>query len=479
MQPVPSLAIELRGIGKRFGVVRALEGVDFSVATGRVHALLGENGAGKSTLMRVAYGLTQRDSGAITVFGQAITTHSVAVARSAGVGMVHQHLSLSPSLNAVENFALGDRGVYSRERVERRFLALSERFGLAVPPQARVRDLSIVQQQRLEILKALGRDARLLILDEPTAVLAPHEIDELLRWMRHFAAGGGAVIFVTHKLPEALRAADDVTVLRRGRVALTTRATDTSAAVLARAMFPDRSAGPAEARPASVPGIAVLHAQAVRIDGERGTTRISDATFEVRSGDVVGLAGVEGSGVRDLLHALAGLAPVAGGRLELPERIGFIPADRTHEGLILEFTLSDNVALRGAGQRRGVISWPAVATHTAALLQEFGVLPALPSVAARTLSGGNQQRVVVARELDGSTDLLVADNPTRGLDMQAADFVLRRLASSAARGSAVIVHSSDLDEVLSIATRVLVVFEGRVRETSLDADLVGRTMLGA
>jgi simple sugar transport system ATP-binding protein len=479
--PEPATALQLRGVSRLFGSVQALDAVDFEVARGSVHALLGENGAGKSTLMRIAYGLERRDRGSVTLLGRDMREASFRVAQAirVGVGMVHQHLSLAPTLTAVENLVLGGTGRLDTAAAVRRFEAVVEQSGLAVPPHVRARDLSIVQQQRLEILKALARDARVVILDEPTAVLAPTEIDELLGWMRRFADAGGAVIFVTHKLREALTAADQVTVLRRGRVALRARRADATEASLAHAMFPERMAvAPARPRPARLE-TTIVRARELTVVDDRRVPRVRGASFDVHGGDIVALAGVEGSGVRELLLAVAGLTAVASGQLELPSQMGFIPADRTHDGLVPEFTLTENVALRGAGARRGVMAWAGMAARTAALLDEYDVTPRMPTAKARTLSGGNQQRVVVARELDDRPDLVVADNPTRGLDIQASEFVLGRLVRSAVAEAAVLVHSSDLDEMLSIATRVLVVFDGNVRETPLDREIVGRAMVGA
>lgn len=477
----PATALELRGVSKQFGNVQALDDVDFTVAQGSVHALLGENGAGKSTLMRIAYGLEPRGRGHLSLFGREMrdVSFNVPQAIAAGVGMVHQHLSLAPTLTAVENLALGGTGRFDAAAAERRFQAVSEQSGLIVPAHARARDLSVVQQQRLEILKALARDARLVILDEPTAVLAPPEIDELLGWMRRFAAAGGAAVLVTHKLREALSAADQVTVLRRGRVALHARVADATESSLAEAMFPDRTHGSAtQPRPARSETVVVRARDLTMID-DRRVTRVRGASFDVHGGDIVALAGVEGSGVRELLFAIGGLTAWSQGQLQLPTRIGFIPADRTHDGLVPEFTLTDNVALRDAGARRGVMPWRALRARTASLLNEYDITPRAPEAKVRVLSGGNQQRVVVARELDGRPDLLVADNPTRGLDIQAAQFVLGRIVRAAVDGAAVVVHSSDLDEILSIATRVLVVFHGNIKETTLDRDVVGRAMVGA
>ncbi|MEX2154773.1 MAG: ABC transporter ATP-binding protein [Gemmatimonadaceae bacterium] len=471
-------ALELRGVAKRFGDVTAVEDVDLAVSPGSVHALLGENGAGKTTLMRLAYGLIRADAGEIRLFGRQAREHSVQQAVRAGVGMVHQHLSLVPSLTAAENLVLGAHGIYRPRSAEALLRATSESSGLRVPHDALARDLSVVEQQRLEILKALARGARLLILDEPTAVLAPPDIDELLRWIRDFVAQGGSVVLVTHKLREALAIADQVTVLRRGRVTFAGTANESSEEELSRAIFPDKLDNTVSA-PSVAPGASVVQADRINVADARGAQRIRGASFQLHRGEIIGLAAIEGSGHRELLAALSALRPTWSGKLLLPPRIALIPADRAREALIPEFTLAENVALHQVGRRRGLLDWDALATRTAALLQRFAIVAPSPSVPARTLSGGNQQRLVVARELEHEVDLIVADNPTRGLDVRATAFVQEQLRSAAARGAAVVFHSSDLDELLSIATRVLVVFHGEVRETGLDRDQVGRAMLGA
>lgn len=477
-----SPTLELRGVVKRFGAVTALDAVDLTVERGSVHALLGENGAGKSTLMRVAYGLTAPDSGSIRLFGQDRTgggrPFSVRDAVRAGVGMVHQHMSLVPSLSVVENLVLGGTGLFRPGDAEALLDRVSGESGLSIRRRVLARDLSIVEQQRLEILKALARQARLLILDEPTAVLAPSEVDELLRWIRAFAAGGGSVVLVTHKLREALAVADDVTVLRRGRVVFVGRATASSEQSLAHAIFPE---GTRESSSFPVPSVGdvVLQADALDVIDARGVRRIRSASFQLRRREIVGVAAVEGSGHRDLLLALAGRQPVGGGTLRLPQRVGLIPADRERDGLIPEFTLTENLALHALGARRGLMPWRGLAQRMTELLKQFNVVAPSASVRARSLSGGNQQRIVVGRELEQEVDLVVADNPTRGLDLQATEFVHARLRDAAARGAAVVVHSSDLDEVLALASRILVVFDGQVKEVAVDPHLVGRAMLGA
>ena len=471
-------ALDARRIVKRFGSITALDGVDLTVRAGSVHALLGENGAGKTTLMRAAYGLLPIDAGAFVLSGHEMRHHTVRDAMHAGVGMVHQHLSLVPALSAAENLVLGRAGLYRPTAARARVARLAEASGLHVAPDALVRDLSIVERQRLEILKALARDARLLILDEPTAVLAPTEIDDLLQWIRRFVAVGGSVVLVTHKLREALAVADDVTILRRGRVVYAGVARQSSETDLARAMFGDDVAR-AAAAPRATPGDVSVRARGVSVRDAAGVVRVREASFDMRGGEIIGVAAVEGSGHRNLLRALAGIERVAGGSLTLPPRIAHIPADRLAEAIIADLSLVENVALHGLDSRRGLMRWHDVEGHTVSLMQRFGISAAGPGARARTLSGGNQQRLVIARELDRDVDLLVADNPTRGLDLSATAFVHEQLRAAAARGAAVVVHSSDVDEVLSLATRVLVVFHGEVREVGMAREEVGRAMLGA
>ena len=468
-------ALELRGVTKRFGQTIALESVDLTLAAGQVHALLGENGAGKSTAMKIAYGLTDANAGSVRVFGRELGRHSVDVAIAAGLGMVHQHLSLVPTLTAAENLALGGRGLLNLGAAGNRLRELADASGLRVEPTALVSELSLVEQQRLEILKALARDARVLILDEPTAVLAPSESEELLRWLRAFANRGGSVVLVTHKLREAMSIADAVTVLRQGRVVASVSATTTSEALLARAMFPE---GEEQREPSPIDkGERVVKLVDAAIAGARGIT-LRNASLELHRGEIVGIAGIEGSGHRELLRTLSGHALPVRGSVELPQRIALIPADRARDGIVAEFSLTENVALHGLSRARGLMRWTRIAERTRALIGEFGIAAPSPDVAIRSLSGGNQQRLVVARELEHEVDLLVADNPTRGLDLRASAFVHEQLRKSAARGAAVVVHSSDLDELLSLASRVLVVFGGAVTEVERDQLAVSRAMVG-
>lgn len=469
----PPAMLEMRGIMKRFGCVLALDDVTLRARPGAVHALLGENGAGKSTLMHVAAGLMTADAGDVLVQGHLF---SGAARLHPGVGMVHQHLSLVPTMTAAENFALGDTGRLDLADARRRLQGLSAESGLLVEPDARVDELSLVQQQRLEILKALGRGARLIIMDEPTAVLAPAEAADLLAWVRAFAAKGGSVILVTHKLGEALAVADEITVLRRGRVAWSGERKGATEASLAEAIFPERPA--TEAFGAQPRGASCVLARAVTLQGARRAIAVDDASFTIARGDIVAVAAVEGNGQRELLAALAGFEVPVAGTLELPERVAFIPADRRLDAIIPEFTLTENVALRGLGRRRGLMPWQQLRARSAELIREFAIAAPAPESRADALSGGNQQRLVVARELSEPVDLVVAEHPTRGLDLNATAFVHRQLRAAAASGAAVVVHSSDLDELFTLANRVFVMFRGRVLEVAPDRELVGRAMLG-
>jgi ABC-type uncharacterized transport system ATPase subunit len=470
-------ALELRGISKRFGAVAALSDVSLSVSRGSVHALLGENGAGKSTLMRVAMGLVRPDAGVVSVFGAELSVATARDAARAGIGMVHQHLSLAESLTALENVALGGSGLFRPKQTLERIRAVAESSGLEVPLDVPARDLSLVQRQRLEILKALAADARILILDEPTAVLAPSEVRDLLAWVRNFAARGGTVVLVTHKLREALSVADRITVLRRGQTTFEGQASASTEESLAGAIFPD--AAPSVSVATAAPGAEVVVAERMSVADARGAVRVREAAFALRRHEIIGVAAVEGAGHRELLEVLGALRPATSGALRLPPRVVVVPADRHRDGIILSMTLAENVALRGVGAARGRIAWRRVAERTRALVDRFGISAPSEHAPAQAMSGGNQQRLVVAAALEEPVDLVVADNPTRGLDLRATAFVHEQLRAAAAAGAAVVVHSSDVDEVLSLATRTLVVFNGVVREGGLDRDRVGALMLGA
>lgn len=470
-------ALRLDKIDKRFGPTPALAGASLMVREGSVHALLGENGAGKTTLMRIAYGVIQPDAGRILLGDREMHFRTPAAAIRHRLGMVHQHFTNVPAMTAAENIALGGSGLYSRHRQAKFVRALGERTGLVIDPERIVASLSIGAQQRLEILKALARDARVLIMDEPTAVLAPAESDELLRWLRSFADAGGSVVLITHKLREALAIADDITVLRYGRTVLAKAAGTTSPTELARAMLGDAPASP-PAVAARQPGEVVLRVRGVTLRSEAANQRISEADLEVRAGEIVGVVALENSGHQLLLRAIAGRAETAAGSIERGQSVAFVPEDRQRDAIIMSLPLTQNVALKGSGSARGRIRWTAWRTRTERLVREFDVRTPSVDVAVRTLSGGNQQKLVLARELGDAPSLVVAENPTRGLDIRATAEVHGRLRAAAARGAGVVVYSSDLDEVLALADRIVAVHDGRLRVVPNDRAAAGRAMLG-
>jgi ABC-type uncharacterized transport system ATPase subunit len=483
--------LSLSGITRRFGALTALDDASLNVRPGSVHALLGENGAGKTTLMRIAFGMMRPDAGRIEVDGRERHFKSPADAIAAGIGMVHQHFTLVPTMTVAENVALGGHGLLHRAGSAARVRDIASRTGFALDPDMPVERLSVGAQQRVEIAKALARQARLLILDEPTAVLAPAEADELLRWVREYAAQGNSAVLITHKLREALAVADDVTVLRRGRVVHAGRADAASEHSLTASMLGASNERVEHVPPESaVPGAVVFRVERLVVQDERGAVRVRDAAFSVRSGEIVGLAGVEGAGHRELLRALAGRLEPIGGMLVRPQEVGFIPEDRHHDAVLLDRSLTENVALRGAGTRRGMIGWAALRARTTALMQAFDVRAPGAEASMRVLSGGNQQKLVLARELEEieaghETDraparpmAIVAENPTRGLDVRATADVHARLRAARDRGAAIVLYSSDLQEVLSLASRMLVAYAGTIREVALDRDAAGRAMLG-
>ena len=479
-------ALALRGISKRFAASVALADASFVLRPGTVHALLGENGAGKTTLMHVAFGMVRPDDGRIEVDGQVVHLHTPADAIAAGIGMVHQHFTLVPAMTVAENIALGGRGLLHGSESIAATRTLAALTGFALDPEARVESLPVGAQQRVEIAKALARRARILVLDEPTAVLAPAETEELLRWLRRYVAAGNSAVLITHKLREAMSVADDVTVLRRGRVVRAGPAGQASDASLTEAMLGAELVGiiPPPASPDRSAGPVLFRAEGLSVRDEHGLVRIRDASFELRSGDITGVVGLEGAGQRELLRALAGRLPAAEGLLTRPTEVGFVPEDRHRDAVLLERPLAENVALRGAGSRRRTIAWNAVRARTEALMRSYDVRAPDATVPMRVLSGGNQQKLVLAREMDDagrSDDVqrgIVVENPTRGLDVRATADVHARLREARDRGAAIVMYSSDLDEVLSLASRVLVVHAATVSEVPPERDAVGRAMLG-
>jgi ABC-type uncharacterized transport system ATPase subunit len=466
--------LELRGIVKSFGSVQALRGAEFVLAAGEVHALLGENGAGKSTLLHIASGILAPDRGRILRHGHEVVLDSPRAARAWGIRMVHQHFTTIGALTVRENLVL------AAGRGSARPTGAGATLIEGLNAEARTESLSVSLRQRLEIGKALASGAAILLLDEPSAALAPREIAELLALVKQFARDGGAVALVTHKLGEVFTAADRVTVLRQGVVTLSTPVQGQTEESLASAMIGEsirREHRESETSRAISPGLPGSPAP--------GLIRIDDIV--IHGGELVGVAAVEGNGQRELLRKLAGLeeSEMKAATTAVAEGpVAFIPEDRSIEGLILAFSLTENLVLgldRDPRWARGPwIDWAAARRHAALLIDRYGILASGPDELAATLSGGNQQKVVLARALEGTPRVLLAENPTRGLDIRATADLHERLRGAARQGAAVVVYSSDLDEVLELSQRILVVHAGRVREVPRNAgrDVVGELMLG-
>ena len=478
-------ALVLEGINRRFGAVQALHDADFVLAPGEFHALLGENGAGKSTLMHVAAGLLRPDSGRMHVFGKEVRPRTPRQARGLGIGMVHQHFSAVPAFSVGENIALAAGWSPSPRSLGTRLRDLMERLRLILDPHAITDSLTVAQRQQLEILMAVAGDARILLMDEPTAVLAPADARAVLDVIRGFTVAGGAAVLITHKLTEALEHADRVTVLRRGRVALTAQAAEQSERSLATAMLGEPPSS--QIRPPTAPrGAPVASCAALTVTAVAGGTGLRDGTLTIHRGEIVAVAAVGGNGERELMRALAGVLAPSGGRLETGGRVALIAEDRTTEGLIPDFTLTENLVLESAGQESAShrapfwINWEEQRDRAAGLIAQFGISAAGPDAPASSLSGGNQQRFVIARALDGRPSLIVAEEPARGLDVKAADEVYARLRAAASAGAGVIVHAADLDELLVIADRVVVIANGVTVEPGPGAGRaeIGRMMLG-
>lgn len=473
-----ALALELRGITRNFGAVVALDNATLHVRPGTIHGLLGENGAGKTTLMRVAYGVVAPDQGAIFVDGAERHFRSPGESIAAGIGMVQQHPANVPAMPVWENVLLGGTGVVNPAAAREQVRRLAKELGFDLDPDKPASELPVASQQRLDILKAVSRGARILVLDEPTAILTPSESRDLYGWLRGFANRGGTVVVITHKLPEAREHTDDLTVLRAGRTVLAQATAAISTEALTSAMIGEVATAGADARSARPPGDVVIAAENLKLLDEHGVPAIRNASFDVRAGEIVGVAGVEGSGHHELLLALAGRSVCTSGSVRTPVDIGLVPEDRHRDAVVLDFTLEENVAMRGSGIRRGRMPWQGIAGRTDELLRRFDVRARGRRDRMATLSGGNQQKVVLARELDENPKAVVAENPTRGLDIRATAFVRNQLRAARDRGIAVVVYSSDLDELMELADRVLVVHAGVVVEVPRDPARIGAAMLG-
>jgi simple sugar transport system ATP-binding protein len=488
----------MRGIVKRFPGVVANDGIDLLVRKGEILALLGENGAGKSTLMNVLFGLYHPDEGEVVVHGRPTAFKGPRDAVAAGLGMVHQHFMLIPRFTVAENVILGNEGAdglrLDREAAERRVGELAEGYGLRVDPRARVADLPVGMQQRVEILRALYQGSRTLILDEPTALLTPQEVDELYAILRRLRAEGGTVIFITHKLREVAAISDRVTVIRRGRTVGTRTTAETTAAELAELMVGREVVLRVERPPARV-GEPVLVAEGLTAAGGQGRPALRGLSLTVNRGEILGICGVEGNGQAELVETLSGLRKPDGGRVLLKgsdvtatdpharRRVGlsYIPEDRQGRGLVLDFSLAENVLLGNAGDppfsRAGRINGGMVRSLTRRLMREFDVRAPSPETPAGALSGGNQQKLIIARELHRQPDVLLAVQPTRGLDVGAIEFVHRQLVRERDQGRGVLLISFDLDEILDLSDRILVLYQGQIVGEFLSGQ-VSRTELG-
>jgi ABC-type uncharacterized transport system ATPase subunit len=496
--------LELRGITKQFPGVLANDHVDFELRRGEVHALLGENGAGKSTLMNILYGLYHPDEGQIFVKGEPVRFHSPKDAINRGIGMVHQHFMLIPVMTVAENIVLANEPtraglLLDTGAADRRVRELSRSFNFAIDPDARVESITVGQQQRVEILKALYRNADILILDEPTAVLTPQEANELFEILTTLTREGMSVIFITHKLNEVLEIADRITVVRRGKRIDTVDRQGATQEGLARMMV-GREVLLRVEKPVSAPGDPVLTVDDLHVFDDRGLEAVRGVSFEVRGGEIVGIAGVDGNGQTELIDAITGLRKAASGRVAVggrnvtgatPSRIldsglGHIPEDRQRRGLVLEFSLAENVALhdydKAPGSRSGWLFPRQLIRRARELLTQFDVRGGGPQTLASALSGGNQQKVVLAREIGRGPSVLIAAQPTRGLDVGAIEFVHRRLVEARDNGKAVLLVSLELDEIISLSDRTVVLYEGEIvaqHGPEVTEDQLGIEMTGA
>jgi len=487
----------MRGIVKRFPGVVANDGITLEVRQGEIHALLGENGAGKSTLMNILFGLHSADEGEIRLNGQPAAFSGPREAVHAGLGMVHQHFMLIPRFTVTENVILGAEGpttILDRKSASRRVRELAHAFGLDIDPHARVEDVSVGLQQRVEILRALYQGSRILILDEPTALLTPQEIEDLYGILDRLRAGGGTIIFITHKLREVAAISDRVTVIRHGKTIGTVTTTEATAQQLADMMV-GRGVSLTVERPPAHPGAVILEARNLHAASDRGHAALDIERLELRRGEILGVCGVEGNGQAELVEVLSGLRDWESGTLMIggqdvkgrdpngfrDARLSYIPEDRHHRGLVLDFSLWENVLLGNTDRepfvRGGMIDSRASQAVTRDLMQRYDVRAPSPSTHARNLSGGNQQKLIIARELQRDPDVLLAIQPTRGLDVGAIEFVHKALVEVRDAGKAVLLVSYDLDEILDLSDRIVVLYQGRITGEFPSGD-VSRSTLG-
>ncbi|EJG35239.1 ABC transporter ATP-binding protein [Streptococcus pneumoniae] len=476
--------IEMRDITKVFGGFVANDKINLHLRKGEIHALLGENGAGKSTLMNMLAGLLEPTSGEIAVNGQVVNLDSPSKAASLGIGMVHQHFMLVEAFTVAENIILGSEltknGVLDIAGASKEIKALSERYGLAVDPSAKVADISVGAQQRVEILKTLYRGADILIFDEPTAVLTPSEIDELMAIMKNLVKEGKSIILITHKLDEIRAVSDRVTVIRRGKSIETVEIAGATNADLAEMMV-GRSVSFKTEKQASKPKEVVLSIKDLVVNENRGVPAVKNLSLDVRAGEIVGIAGIDGNGQSELIQAITGLRKLESGSIELkgdsivglhPRQItelsvGHVPEDRHRDGLILEMMISENIALqtyyKEPHSKNGILNYSNITSYAKKLMEEFDVRAASELVPAAALSGGNQQKAIIAREIDRDPDLLIVSQPTRGLDVGAIEYIHKRLIEERDNGKAVLVVSFELDEILNVSDRIAVIHDGKIQ----------------
>ncbi len=478
-------SLEMRGVTKRFPGVLANDHVDFDVKSGEVHALLGENGAGKSTLMKILYGLYHPDEGEILINGKPVTIDSPNDSINLGIGMIHQHFMLVQTLTVAENVALGlpsSRGpITDLDRVSKRIIELADIYGLRIDPSVYIWQLSVGQQQRVEIIKALYRGAALLILDEPTAVLTPQEVDELFVIMHQMVKDGHALIFISHKLHEVVEISNRVSVLRDGRLMGTRPTSETTKQDLANWMV-GREVGFAPDRGEVQRGEVRLKLEDVSCGSDRGTPGLRGISLEVHSGEILGIAGVSGNGQRELAETITGLRKVTGGKVrlegedvtnmlpaELTDRmLSYIPEERMKDGMIKDFTVAENMVLREHQNqpysRYGFLNLGEISSHSAELIAKFQVKTPSQETLAKNLSGGNIQKVVIARELSRQPRVIIAAQPTRGLDIGATEYVRQVLIEQRKTGAAILLISEDLDEILTLSDRIAVIYEGQIMD---------------
>lgn len=493
--------LQMKGISKRFGDLVANDGIDLSVNSGEIHAVMGENGAGKSTLMNILYGLLKPDAGEIRIDGKAMDFSSPLGAIAAGVGMVHQTFRQFPDLTVWENLVFQNEpgnGPFVSAGAARDFVRkLGAKHGLEIDPDSRVRDLAVGIRQRLEILKALSRQAKILILDEPTAVLTPQERDSLFTAMRHLASQGMALIIVTHKIPEVIAVTDEITVMRDGRVTGTLTTRETSEAEIIRAMV-GRNVPPTVATKVTSTAQPMLSVRNLSV--RKGTVAVvNDVSFDVRPGEIVGIAGVSGNGQPQLVSAVTGLEASTGeitiagrdvSRLSIADRraigMSYVPEDRHLTGTAPAASIAENIAFgmhrSAAASNRGFLRKEAMRARARTLIEKFKVKAASEEVPVGSLSGGNMQKVVMAREIEHGAPLIIIEEPTRGVDVGAIEFIHKTLIAERDRGRAILVVSSDLTELLALSDRILVMFEGRIDATLTGSDMnestIGRWMMG-